>query len=84
MPRDHHPCVQRNTRYGTTMVGVVGYCYTLAVRFESERSRDKRRWSFETTGAIDRAVAGLLIVLAMLLAQLIGLPADLLRVVGLL
>ena len=61
----------------------VVYCRLKQMRFESERSGSKRRWSLETTGAIDRALAGLLIVLTTLLAELTGLPAELLRAAGL-
>jgi hypothetical protein len=44
------------------------------MRIESERSGVTRRWSFETTASIDRALAALITVVVLAIAQVIGLP----------
>ena len=49
------------------------------MRVDWEKSSRGRRWSVETTGAIDRAVAGLVTVVALVITQLIGLPSELLH-----
>jgi hypothetical protein len=51
------------------------------MRVESERSREVRRWSIETTGALDRAIAALVTVIALAIAQLTGLSTVLLNLV---
>jgi hypothetical protein len=43
------------------------------MRFERERSPRGNRWSFQTTAAVDRAVATLLIGAGAALAHLLGI-----------
>ena len=50
-----------------------------AMKLSTEKEAGRSRWSFETTGAIDRALAALILVVALLAAHLLGLDADLLR-----
>ena len=51
------------------------------MRLTSERSNGVHKWSVETTGAVDRALAGLLTVASLAVAQVIGLPGALLHLV---
>lgn len=49
------------------------------MRVERERSPGTSRWSIETTGAIDRAIAVLFTAATLGCAHVLGLDADLLR-----
>lgn len=53
------------------------------MKLSTEKEAGRSRWSFETTGAIDRALAALILVIALLAAHLLGLDADLLRLFAL-
>jgi hypothetical protein len=46
------------------------------MRFECERSRRRSRWLLETTGAVDRALAAVLLALFMLVAHALGLDLE--------
>jgi hypothetical protein len=50
-----------------------------AMKLSNEKEAGRSCWSFETTGAIDRALGALILVIALLAAHLLGLDADLLR-----
>jgi len=49
------------------------------MKAERERSPGKSRWTVDTTGSIDRAIAVLIIFVVLALAHLTGLDAGLLR-----
>ncbi len=49
------------------------------MKIDSEKVGQRRRWSLETTGAIDRSIAMLIVVIVLLVAHLLGLDADLAR-----
>ncbi|HEY5196517.1 MAG TPA: hypothetical protein VIJ51_05770 [Solirubrobacteraceae bacterium] len=51
------------------------------MRIDSEKSPGRRRWSIETSASIDRAVAALLVVAVLGLAQLLGVTAEVLRAI---
>jgi hypothetical protein len=50
------------------------------MKIHSEKTGQRRRWSFETTGAIDRSIALLIVVLVLVAAQLLGVDAELAKV----
>ncbi len=43
------------------------------VKLSAERDGKRKRWSIETSGAVDRALAGVIVLLCLLLAHLLGL-----------
>lgn len=49
------------------------------MRFECERSRRRSRWALETTGAVDRAFAAVLLGLLALVAYALGVDLEALR-----
>jgi hypothetical protein len=46
------------------------------MKIQSERAGQRRRWSFETTGAIDRSVAMFIVLLVLIVAHLLGVDAE--------
>ena len=50
------------------------------MKAERERSPSTSRWTIETTGSIDRAIAVVIVFAVLALAHLAGLDAGLLRV----
>ena len=53
-----------------------------AMRIEGERSKSSDRWSMQTTGSIDRAIAMLLIGALVLVGYLIGFDAEIPLLLG--
>jgi hypothetical protein len=49
------------------------------MRVDWEKAGETRKWSIETTGAVDRALAGLVTVATLVVAQLTGLSGALLH-----
>jgi hypothetical protein len=49
---------------------------------QAEKGRGGSKWSFETTGAIDRAVAAAILLAVGLVAHLLGLDAEALRLIS--
>jgi hypothetical protein len=47
------------------------------MRIDHERSGSGNRWSVQTSGAIDRALAALLLACGLTVAHVLGLPAAL-------
>jgi hypothetical protein len=64
---------------------VIAFAYDIdpAMKLSTEKEAGRSRWSFETTGAVDRALAALILVVALLVAHLLGLDADLRRLFAL-
>jgi hypothetical protein len=52
-----------------------------AMKFSSERTPDRHKWSLETSKAVDRAIAGGIVVLVLAGAHLFGLDSSLARTV---
>jgi hypothetical protein len=53
-----------------------GLCYTARIKLDSEKDDKGKRWSLETTGAVDRAIAMLIGLVAVAGAHILGLDAD--------
>lgn len=53
------------------------------MKIDVEKAGQRRRWRLETTGAVDRSIALLIIVVVLLVAHLLGIDAGIARMVSL-
>jgi hypothetical protein len=61
------------------MVEMVDQCYDPHVKLSVERDGTRTHWSVETTGAVDRAFAGMIALLGLLVAHAAGFDAPFLH-----
>lgn len=52
------------------------------MKVKSEKGEHTSKWSFETTGAVDRSVAALIALVVAVVAHVLGIDSDVLHLIA--